>query len=115
MQKGGPGISASRSAAVLVLGEDRDKAALAAGAELDRPRPGREDRVVTSDSGPRAGLEARAALAHDDLAARHRLAGEDLDAEALRLGVAAVAARAQSLLVRHYFSPSFSCVSAFLA
>src|SRR5439155_19851754 len=52
-------------------------------------------------AGAVARLEARPALAHDDLAARDGLAGEDLHAEALRVGVAAVAAGAEALLVCH--------------
>src|SRR6185436_7701626 len=83
------------------VGEHRDQAALAAGLELDGALARREDRVVPADTGTRAWLELRTALAHDDLAARHGLAREHLDAEPLRLGVAAVAARSQSLFMCH--------------
>ena len=62
---------------------------------------GRDDTLYA-----RAGLEATAALAHDDLAAGDGLAGEDLDPEALGVGVAAVAARAETLLMRHLNPPS---------
>ena len=50
---------------------------------------------------PSPGLKRGAALAHDDLAAGDDLAGEDLHAEALGVGVAAVAAGAEALLVCH--------------
>ena len=53
------------------------------------------------DADALAGTQARAALAHDDLAAADRLPGERLDAEALRVGVAPVARRAEALLVCH--------------
>src|SRR4029077_5049355 len=66
----------------------------------------REDRVVLADPGARSGAEARAALADEDHPRRHVLAGEELHAEHLRLGVAAVPRRAESLLVRHYWSSS---------
>jgi hypothetical protein len=71
---------------------DRDDAALAAGLELDRAGASGKDRVVPADSGAGAGLEARTSLAHDDLAATHLLAGEQLHAKALCIRVAAVAA-----------------------
>src|SRR3712207_2854751 len=53
------------------VGRDGDHAAAAAGGELHAARAGGEDRVVLSDPHAVAGLEARAALAHDDLAAGH--------------------------------------------
>src|SRR5947208_12574764 len=60
-----------------------------------------EDRVVLAD--PRAGAraEARATLADDDHAGLHRLAVEELDAEALRVRVAAVPGGAKTFLVSH--------------
>ena len=76
------------------------------GGELHRAGPGGEDRVVLADAHAVAGLEAGAALAHDDLAAGDRLAGEHLHAEALRVGVAAVTARSESLLMSHPLPPS---------
>src|SRR6266446_1809181 len=85
----------------LLGGRYRDPAALAAGAELDGSGTRREDRVVAPDAGSRPRLEARAALAHDDLAAGHGLTCEHLHAQPFSLGVAAVAARPQSLFVRH--------------
>src|SRR4029077_17511337 len=66
----------------------------------------REDRVVLADPGARSGAEARAALADEDHPRRNVLAGEELHAEHLRLVVAAVPRRAQSLLVCHYLSSS---------
>src|SRR5205807_1485425 len=86
---------------------DRDEALFAARAEGDLAVAHREDRVVLADPGSRAGAEARAALAEEDHPRRHVLAGEELHAEHLRLGVAAVPRRAESLLVCHsYFSSS---------
>src|SRR6201999_8460 len=61
----------------------------------------RIDRVVATDARAGARLEAGAALAHDDLAARDGLAREDLHAEALGVRVAAVAAGAEALLMCH--------------
>src|SRR5438445_29672 len=80
---------------------DCHRAALAARAELDDAVAQREDRVVAADAGSGAWAELRAALAHDDRAGRHLLAGEDLHAEHLRIGVAPVARRAETLLVCH--------------
>src|SRR4051794_33702516 len=85
--------------------DDRDGAASAAGAEVDHARAGRKDRVVTAEADAVARAEPRAALPHDDLAAVHRLAGEDLDPEVLRVGVAAVPARSESLLMSHLWPP----------
>jgi hypothetical protein len=84
-----------------LFADDGDRAAGVAGRELDRARAGGEDRVVAAEAGALAGAEAGAALADDDLAASDLLAGKDLDAEHLRVRIATVAARAESLLVRH--------------
>src|SRR5581483_1420966 len=103
----------SRGAAISrSVGGDRDHAAPAATLELNHPRAGGEDRVVAPEAGALAGPEAGAALANDDLAAAHALACEDLDAEHLRVRVAAVPARSKPLLVRHYRSPSFLALRA---
>src|SRR5207244_4134841 len=75
--------------------------------ELHAAGARREDRVVLADPDAVARLEAGAALAHDDLAAAHGLAGEHLHAEALGLRVAPVAARAEPLLMSHPSSPSW--------
>src|SRR5919205_2452299 len=87
--------------ATLLGGSHVDHAAAAAGLELHDARRLGVDRVVLADAHAVTRLEAGAALAHDDLAAGHGLAGEDLHAEALGVGVAAVAAGAEALLVRH--------------
>src|SRR5436190_14639748 len=87
---------------------DGDDAALAGRAELDHARTSCEDRVVAADSRALAGPEPSAPLADDDLAAAYLLPGEHLDAEHLRVRVAAVPARAKSLLVRPYFSSFFA-------
>src|SRR4051795_745055 len=84
-----------------VGGEDGYDPAATAGLEIHASRAGGEDRVVLADPGPLAGLEAGAALAHDDLAAGHDLAREHLHAEALGGRVAPVAAGSESLLVSH--------------
>jgi very-short-patch-repair endonuclease len=84
-----------------LLVDHRDHAAAAAGGELDRTGAGGEDRVVAAEAGAVARAEAGATLADDDLAAADLLAREDLDPEHLRIRVATVAARAESLLVSH--------------
>ena len=73
------------------LGVDRDEPAAMTGPELHDAGALGEDRVVLAEARALAGLEAGAALADDDLAAGDLLAGEDLHAEALGVGVAAVA------------------------
>src|SRR5439155_2363500 len=80
---------------------DRDEAALAARPEGDLAVALREDRVVLADPGSGAGAEARAALADEDHPRRHVLAGKEFHAEHLRVRIAAVPRRAESLLVRH--------------
>src|SRR6266542_2859518 len=80
---------------------DGDEAALAACLECDRAVALREDRVVAPDARAGARPETRAALADDDRPRRHALAVEDLDAEHLRVRVAAVPRRAESLFVSH--------------
>src|SRR5205085_10533951 len=85
----------------LLGGVDFDEALLAALAERDRAGSRREDRVVAADAGSRTGTELRSALADDDHPGLHVLAGEDLHAEHLRLGVAPVARRAEPFLVCH--------------
>ena len=59
--------------------------AAALGAELDRTRDEREQRVVAATADAVAGVEVGAALADDDLAGVDDLAAEALDAEALAL------------------------------
>src|SRR4051812_43150761 len=60
--------------------------------EEDRAGGQREQGVVAADAYVAAGVEARAALADDDAAGLDRLPGEKLDAEALAVRIAAVAA-----------------------
>src|SRR5262245_57084987 len=88
---------------------DRDDPAATPGVELHHPGPPGEDRVVLADPRAVAGLEAGAPLAHDDLAAADDLSGEDLHAEHLGVGVAAVAAGAEALLMRHSNRSPSSC------
>src|SRR5437763_5162495 len=80
---------------------DCDGPALSARPEREGAVALGEDRVVRAE--PRAGAraEARAALADDDHAGLHRLAVEQLDAEALRVRVAAVPGGAETFLVSH--------------
>src|SRR5881394_1498322 len=80
---------------------DCDGPALSARPEREGAVALGEDRVVLAD--PRAGAraEARATLADDDHAGLHRLAVEELDAEALRVRVAAVPGGAKTFLVSH--------------
>src|SRR5207237_10847319 len=87
---------------------DADEAALAAPPELHAAVAQREDRVVAAEARARTRAEPRAALAHDDRAGAHLLAGEDLHAEHLRVRVAPVARRAEALLMRHLTHPSSS-------
>src|SRR4051794_18821460 len=82
-------------------GKDGDDAPAAALLEVDRTRGTRVDRVVLADADTVAGLELGAALTDDDLAAGHGLAGEDLHAKALGVGVAAVTGGAEALLMCH--------------
>ena len=84
--------------------QDADDAAAATFREVHGPRRAGVDRVVAADADAVAGLELGAALANDDLAAGHGLAGEHLHAEALGVGVAAVAGGAEALLMCHEFS-----------
>src|SRR5713226_5521342 len=92
---------------------DFDGAVLAALPERDRARARREDRVVPTEPGARAGAELRPALPDDDHSRLDLLAGKDLHAQHLRLGVATVSRRSESLLVRHYSASSFGFGSAF--
>src|SRR5215468_1071969 len=74
---------------------------LAALAEAERSVALGEDRVVLADARAGTGAESRPALADDDHAGLHRLAVEQLDAEALGVRVAAVAGGAKTFLVSH--------------
>src|SRR6185503_13877038 len=85
--------------------EDVDVALAVAAAELDRAVDRREHGVVAAQSGACPGIEPRAALADDDRARRHILAGEHLDPEPLRVGVAAVLRGTEALLMRHLPPP----------
>src|SRR5262245_10443637 len=80
---------------------DGDVPPVAARPELDLTVARGEDRVVAADTRTRAGAEPAAALADEDHARLDLFAGEDLDAEALGLGVPPVAGRSETFLVRH--------------
>ena len=70
---------------------------------LEPHTPGnlREDRVVLADAGVEAGPEASSALTHDDRAAADDVAVVRLDAQPLRVGVAAVSRAALSFFMSH--------------
>src|SRR4051794_3996600 len=87
-------------------GGDRDLAAATAEAEGHRTRDEREQRVVLTPADAETRVEVGATLADDDLAGLDDLATEALDAQALGVGVAAVAGRRSALLVCHVVSPS---------
>src|SRR3569623_615594 len=57
--------------------------------------------AVTADADVEAGMNLGAALADQDITRRHLLVADAFDAEALRMGVAAVAAAAACFLVCH--------------
>lgn len=81
-------------------GNDRNALAFAARAELDDPIGQCKKRMVPADSDVRSGIEARAALAYDNVPRDHPLAAEALNAEALSVRVAPVAGRTGALLGR---------------
>src|SRR5690554_2674476 len=70
-------------------------------AELDLAVDEREQRVVATQADARTRVELGAALANDDVAGIDGLAAEDLDAQVLRVGVAAVARGTYAILVCH--------------
>src|SRR5690242_21633209 len=85
--------------------DDADGPATVERAELHGPADQREQRVIAAAADPVAGVEVRAALADEDLARVHDLAAVTLDAEALGVRVAAVAAGRGALLVCHLRPP----------
>ena len=74
---------------------------LLAARELQRAIAQREQGVVLAAADVLAGMEVGAALADDDVAGLHSLAGELLHAQSLRVRVATVTGRAQAFLVCH--------------
>src|SRR5262245_33206583 len=64
----------------------------------------RENRVVLADPGVQPGTEPAPPLADDDRAAGHEVAVVRLDAEPLRIRVAAVAGAALSFLMSHSYT-----------
>src|SRR5687768_1280422 len=93
-------------AGTLGLGVDRDLLAVAALAlePDDAVREG-EQRVVLPQPDVRAGMDARAALADQDVTGANPLAAEPLDAEPLAGGIAPVPGRPHPLLMRHRSIP----------
>src|ERR1700730_3238096 len=94
-----------RQAEVLRGRDDADGLAPAVAAELDRTGDQREQRVVAPAAHVQAGVEVRAALAHDDLAGVDGLTAEALHTEALSVRVTAVAAGRGALLMCHVLPP----------
>src|SRR5580700_1468786 len=104
MRKAGQGLPGPPSGRAVAFGlrrrlrlgglsrDDAHGPAAADRSELHRPPDQREQRVVAAPAHTLAGVEVRAVLADDDLARVHQLAAVALDAEALGLGVTAVAA-----------------------
>src|SRR6185503_15091304 len=83
------------------LDRDRRLALRALLPVLDLARRRREQGMVLADAHVHAGMEHRAALANEDRARVDELAAEGLEAQALALGIAAVAGRAACFLVCH--------------
>src|SRR5690606_29177589 len=82
-------------------GDDAHGAATTLGPELNVTGLQREQRVVAATAHVVTRVEVGAALTHDDLAGVDQLAAEALDAQALSVGVAAVAGGRRALLVCH--------------
>src|SRR5690606_34408901 len=87
---GGPGLVRWREGRLQRLDRHRGSVLRPLDREDDFAVDQREQRVVAAHADIGAGVEARAALAHDDRAGRNSLAAEGLDAEHLRLGITAV-------------------------
>ena len=66
----------------------------------------REQRVILAQADIAAGMPFGAALARQDVAGDHVLAAENLDSQALAVGVAAVARGAACFLVSHGCVPN---------
>src|SRR5262249_12517198 len=85
-----------------------EDAALGFGPELDFAVGEREQRVVLGHADIGARVPLGAALARNDVAGQHLLAAENLQAEPLTVGVAAVAGSSACFLVSIGFIPSFA-------
>src|SRR5690606_19379957 len=103
---GSVAVAVGAAVAVAVAGavgrrDDVDELAALALAELHAAGGEGEERVVATAAHVLTGVEAGAALAHQDRTGGHERAVEGLHAEALRAGVAAVAGGAAALGLRH--------------
>src|SRR5712692_5652650 len=87
-----------------VDGLDVDEVPPAAGSELHLALGQREQRVVAAPADVDPRMEVRAPLAHDDGPGPDHLAVEDLDSEALRVGVPAVAGGSAAFGLGHRYS-----------
>src|SRR3954451_21514779 len=94
-------VTCSMAEAGSVARNDVDELAAAALAEPHRPVGGREQRVVAAAADVLAGVEARAALAHDDGAGTNVGTRADLHPEPLGVGITAVPGGRGALLLRH--------------
>src|SRR5580658_10893532 len=93
-------------------GFDRCKApAVAVVAELHAPGDLGKQRVVGADTHVGAGLDARAALPHNDRPAGHQLAAKGLHAQPLCIRVASVCGAAPTFFVCHFKSLSKTAFS----
>src|SRR5262249_8155283 len=96
-----PVIPAEAGAPLLDRRDADEAAALALVGVLDDAVDLRVERVVAAATDILPGVETSTALANKNRAAGNKLAGEALDAEHLRLRVAAVARRTLSFFVSH--------------
>src|SRR4029079_9460299 len=96
-------LASCRLCCLCRLCRDHPDALLGLGCELELDIAGgrREERVIATEIGARAGEERHAALAHDDRPSLHGLAVTGLDAEPLANAVAPVLDGAAGLLVCH--------------
>jgi hypothetical protein len=73
--------------------------------KFDRTVNEREQRIVTALADVVAGMDARAALAHDDAAGLHELPVKTFDAQVLRVAIAAIVSAAAAFFMCHFISP----------
>src|SRR5690606_17057185 len=76
-------------------------AALARPLEGHKPVCRRKQGIISADTDIRAWVDARAALAQNDVASRHKLTAEALDAQTLCIRITTVAAGTATFFVCH--------------
>src|SRR3970282_380659 len=90
----GTGVSRRAGRGALRLQQNADAATTAASEIIgDHTVDRGEQRVIAAATDVAPGMDARAALAHQDRPRAHLLAAETLDSQALRLAIPSVAAR----------------------